>query len=151
MEKQTNQKNEKRVVLNLSTSQAKELNHFLYLDGEAKGSNFEHYNLAVKLGRRISKTLVKQAGEALEEAMPALTQAIQGAIDTAEKQASGETCPQCRTLYDEKGDCECEPCDKCGKPAGEVEYNTIEGVYGDYCEECMEKEIKRRHESDGNN
>ena len=79
-----NTKNEKRVVLNLSTSQTTELNHFLNLDGIALGSKHEHYDLAVKLSKRIEKTLAKQAGEALEQAMPALTQAIQGAINESE-------------------------------------------------------------------
>jgi hypothetical protein len=53
--------NKDRVVLNLTTEQAEKLKNFLYLDGVAKGSKFEHYELANKLVKRLDKTILKQA------------------------------------------------------------------------------------------
>jgi len=52
---------EQRVVLNLTTDQAKELKHFCDLDGVSKGSTFEHYGLALEVSTRLNKTILKQA------------------------------------------------------------------------------------------
>jgi hypothetical protein len=54
-----------RVVLALSTEQAKELKHFCDLDGVAHGSKFEHYNLALTISNRIGKTLNNQEAKTL--------------------------------------------------------------------------------------
>ena len=50
-----------RVVLNLTTEQAKELSHFCQLDGVSKGTTFEHYKLAQTISKRIDRTILKQA------------------------------------------------------------------------------------------
>jgi hypothetical protein len=117
---------DQRVVLNLSLEQAKALKGFLYLDGVARGNDFDCYEIALKLYERLEKTINKhensrtipveewpgrkelscrdnfatqqEALELPEDVMEAITQATQDAINEQ------EPCLRC-VLDGEKVDC----------------------------------------------